>query len=84
MMNDDDTWMRVSGARVLGQIGSPDASRIMIKHLVDSDYNVKRMLLSSLRKVLEFDSRKPGFTPDIVKEIKNAIKGIKLFKDTVL
>lgn len=77
MMDDDDSWMRVSGARVLGQIGSPESARILMGHLVDADYNVKRMILLSLKKVLTFDSRKEGFTPEIVEEIKKAVEGIQ-------
>ncbi len=84
MMSDDDPWMRVSGARVLGQIGTPEAAGILIKHLIDGDYNVKRMMLSSLKKIMDFDSRKYSYTPEVVEDIKKAVQSIQLSEGWVV
>jgi|GEM_PF-794891 len=51
MMASDDKWMRLSAIWTLAEIGTDHCQQIIVKHLNDSDYDVKLRAILSLRKL---------------------------------
>lgn len=48
MVQDRDSWMRLSAAWVLGEIGGPEATKILLTLIEDPDYKVQKRVLKSL------------------------------------
>ncbi len=77
MMEEDNNWMKMSAARVLGEIGTPEAARILIKNIAVPDENTKKTILSSLRKILDFDSREKDFPASAIEDIEKAFQNVQ-------
>ena len=50
-MGSDDKWMRLSAIWTLAEIGSVSSREIIVKHLNDSDYDVKLRAILSLNRL---------------------------------
>lgn len=75
MCKSSDQWMRLSGAWVLGEIGSQTAAEISLSLLQDSWEFVRERAVKSLEKILT--QKKEKIETTLLERIESALKEIK-------
>ncbi|MCD6423681.1 MAG: HEAT repeat domain-containing protein, partial [Elusimicrobia bacterium] len=76
MLNDGDRWMKISAAWVLGEIKDARGIDLLLNNLDTSEYHLKRMVLKSLKKIVQSPESKVD--EEKKKEIFNMIKEIAI------